>query len=74
MARLLRRLDDQERVEIEAIDRALGRIEADAYGVCDACATPIDPARLRAIPWTTTCLPCAQARSHGERPVASRHA
>jgi RNA polymerase-binding transcription factor DksA len=76
LARLLRRLDEQERVEIEAIDRALGRISADAYGICDSCREPIDAARLRAIPWASTCLPCASVGSRSERSVreAQRHA
>ncbi|MEW6273475.1 MAG: TraR/DksA C4-type zinc finger protein [Thermodesulfobacteriota bacterium] len=76
MARLLRRLDDQERVEIEAIDRALGKIAADAYGVCEACHARIDVARLRAIPWASTCLSCASTSSRAERThrFAQRHA
>jgi len=76
MARLLRRLDDQERIEIEAIDRALGRIAADAYGVCESCRRAIDEARLRALPWAGTCLPCASALSRAERAprLLQRHA
>jgi RNA polymerase-binding transcription factor DksA len=29
-----------------------------AYGVCEGCGEPIDPARLEAVPGTTLCLGC----------------
>jgi RNA polymerase-binding transcription factor DksA/ribosome-associated translation inhibitor RaiA len=42
--------------EIEAVDRALVRLDAGAYGRCDACGEPIPDDRLRAVPAARFCL------------------
>jgi RNA polymerase-binding protein DksA len=65
VARLLTRLDDREREELEAIDRALARIETGEYGRCTECGQLIPEGRLQALPAAATCVGCAQAR---ERP------
>jgi DnaK suppressor protein len=62
IARLLARLDDREREELEAIDRALARIETGEYGRCTACGDLIPEGRLEALPAADACLTCAQAR------------
>ena len=62
IARLLSELDDHDRGELEAIDRALARIATGEYGRCTACTQLIPEGRLAALPATDTCLPCAQAR------------
>jgi DnaK suppressor protein len=67
IASLLERLDERERAEISAIDRALQRIDAGAYGLCRACGEPIPLARQRVMPTADTCLPCAQMREDMER-------
>lgn len=59
IARLLARLDDRGRAQIEAIDRALGRIASGEYGGCEQCGSSISVERLRALPATPTCGPCA---------------
>ena len=41
------------------VERALTRIADGSYGVCRRCTDPIDPARLRAIPYTRYCMACA---------------
>lgn len=46
------------------IERALTRMEEGTYGICRSCGQPIDPARLRAIPYTRYCVDCA--RRHEE--------
>ncbi len=61
IARTLEKLDDRERVELEAIDRALSRVAAGRYGTCVRCAQPIVVERLRALPWAETCVECAEA-------------
>lgn len=51
--------------EIDILDqceRALERIRTNCYGVCEGCETPIDKARLKALPRATHCLECQQAR------------
>jgi DnaK suppressor protein len=59
--RLLSRLDDRQKAEIEEIDRALARIANDNYGNCETCGNPIPLTRLEALPAATTCLHCAEA-------------
>jgi RNA polymerase-binding protein DksA len=41
------------------VERALFRIEEGTYGICRQCGDKIDPARLKAIPYTRYCLHCA---------------
>ena len=65
IARLLARLDDRGKAEIESIDAALARIAAGDYGRCEACGNPIPAARLDAMPTAATCVSCAQRRERG---------
>ncbi len=41
-------------------ERALGRIDAGTYGVCESCGQPIGKARLQAFPQATLCVTCKQ--------------
>lgn len=43
-------------------ERALAKLDAGTYGLCDACGEPITPARLRALADSVLCLACAAAR------------
>lgn len=43
---------------IDAIDRALGKIESGTYGICDRCGTGIGKERLKALPYATFCIEC----------------
>ena len=61
MVRLLDRLDEREKLEIEAIDLALTRIETGLYGRCQGCGKDIPVARLQALPTATSCLACGEA-------------
>jgi RNA polymerase-binding transcription factor len=65
IARLLSRLDDRGKAEIDAIDTALSRIAAGDYGRCEACRKPIPRARLEALPTAAKCLSCAQMGERG---------
>jgi DnaK suppressor protein len=40
--------------------RALARIDAGTYGVCESCGQPIGKARLLAFPRATLCVACKQ--------------
>jgi RNA polymerase-binding protein DksA len=53
--------DLQSIIEIE---RALKRIDAGDYATCVACEEPIADARLKALPWTRTCITCATGRTN----------
>jgi RNA polymerase-binding transcription factor DksA len=56
---VLERLDTAEREEIDLIRRAIGRIDAGTYSVCERCNGTIGPARLSALPYTDVCVKCA---------------
>ena len=64
LPRLLAGLDERGGAELEAIDNALARIESGDYGRCEDCGDLIPVDRLRALPTTTTCVPCSEAREH----------
>lgn len=40
------------------IEDALHKIEDGTYGTCDRCRGPINPERLKAIPYATLCIDC----------------
>jgi len=43
---------------LESVDYALRQAQEGAYGICERCGQPIDPARLEAVPETTLCIKC----------------
>jgi DnaK suppressor protein len=45
---------------LEQGDRALARIDAGTYGVCESCGRAIGKARLLAFPRATLCVECKQ--------------
>ncbi len=51
-------LSAQARVAIDEIDRALAKIDAGSYGICEQCGQPIPKARLKALPYATLCVAC----------------
>ncbi|MFC6694372.1 TraR/DksA family transcriptional regulator [Nocardioides daphniae] len=53
-------LMNNEREMLAQIDRALARIEAGTYGVCESCGEPIGKMRVMAFPRATLCLSCKQ--------------
>jgi RNA polymerase-binding transcription factor DksA len=58
MARLLDRVRERDRGELEDISRALGKIAAGAYGRCEGCGRPIAVERLEALPEARRCIAC----------------
>ena len=55
------------REQLVEMERALEKLAAGTYGLCDSCGKPIPPARLEAIPQATLCLECksSQLKSGG---------
>lgn len=51
-------LSDRERQKLQAIDDALNRIKAGAYGICEVCELEIAEERLKALPFTRLCISC----------------
>ncbi|MEN3298467.1 TraR/DksA C4-type zinc finger protein [Pseudonocardia sp.] len=50
------------RKDLDALDRAAGRLAIGTYGRCLTCGNPIPDARLEALPAAETCLACATRR------------
>jgi RNA polymerase-binding transcription factor DksA len=50
-------IHEQER-KLDSLDQALQQARRGAYGICERCGQPIDPARLEAVPDTTLCVTC----------------
>jgi DnaK suppressor protein len=51
---------------VQSIETALQRFDAGTYGVCPDCRGPIEPGRLRAMPFAELCRRC-QERYDGFR-------
>ena len=46
---------------LEKSTKALEKIEAGSYGICESCGRPIDPDRLAALPHALMCIECKKA-------------
>jgi DnaK suppressor protein len=57
----------QER--LHDVDRALERLAAGTYGICERCGKPIAPARLEALPFATLCIDCKALDDQQRRPT-----
>ena len=57
---ILAAIDDAARSELNRINHALGCLDAGMFGHCEICGADIDVRRLRAVPYTCRCLPCAR--------------
>jgi len=53
-------LAGHEKMLLDAIDRALVRIENKSYGKCIGCGKPIEKERLLAVPYADFCLLCQE--------------
>jgi DnaK suppressor protein len=51
-------LSAQARASVDEVDRALAKIDAGTYGVCERCGEPIKRARLKALPYASMCIEC----------------
>jgi DnaK suppressor protein len=58
-------LDNQASSELDQVNQALARLDAGEYGECTSCGEPIADARLKALPYATLCIQCAE---ESERP------
>ena len=45
---------------LEQTEKALARIDAGSYGMCESCGEPIGKARLMAFPRAVLCVTCKQ--------------
>jgi RNA polymerase-binding transcription factor DksA len=56
---MLRQAND----DLADLDRAVQRVRAGVYGVCERCGGPIAEGRLAARPAARTCITCANKRT-----------
>lgn len=64
------RLRGREKTFLEKIDRALQKIEAGEFGVCEECNEEISVKRLEARPETTLCIRCKEDQERQEKDYA----
>jgi DnaK suppressor protein len=51
---------------LREVRSALGRIDADTFGICIGCEESINPKRLAAVPWASFCIVCQEAADRGQ--------
>ena len=51
---------------LELVERALERIRARTFGICEDCQAVISKKRLEAIPFASLCIRCAEREERGE--------
>ena len=59
--------DSREKDELEAIDRALQKMEKGRYGICESCGAAIALKRLEILPATGICFACATNMKSGRK-------
>ena len=55
---ILHAVEETARGELKQIERALERLEAGTYGVCDECGRRIEEERLRVVTYAVHCRHC----------------
>jgi RNA polymerase-binding protein DksA len=56
---ILLAIEEASLSELKQIGRALERLDAGTYGVCEGCGGMIGAERLRVVPYATLCRDCA---------------
>lgn len=56
-------IENNVRDLLQKIERALSRIDAGGFGVCERCGKPIEKARIKALPYASLCIKDAQAET-----------
>jgi DnaK suppressor protein len=51
-------LSAQAMASVDEIDKALVKIDAGTYGICEKCGEPIPKERLKALPYAALCVQC----------------
>ncbi len=65
------RIRDRERKLIAKIRKALERIEAGTFGICERCGEDISEKRLKIRPVTTFCIDCKEEQENKEKLLSS---
>ena len=48
------------RSNLRDVERAVSKMAAGTYGICERCGQPISVERLEALPWAVLCIDCKQ--------------
>ena len=67
LARLVYKLDERGREEIEEIDWAIDKMKSGRYGRCELCGKAIPFKRLKALPAARLCRNCAQTYEEAQK-------
>ncbi len=59
------------RSRLDLVANALARLNQGAYGICERCGQPIDPARLQVVPEVQFCLRCQNLIDQPYKPLLS---
>jgi RNA polymerase-binding protein DksA len=61
-------IEQIEREHLAEVESALHKLDEENYGACEKCGRAIEPERLVALPWATSCIRCShRARSYRQR-------
>lgn len=58
-------LAEVESRELASIEKALEQMREGSYGICEHCEKKIPLARLKALPYATTCIECQRLSEEG---------
>jgi DnaK suppressor protein len=53
------------------VREALRRLDEGSFGICAGCERQIDPRRLAAVPWASSCVACQEAEERELKSSAS---
>lgn len=59
-------LDERTREQMISIKQALRRLDSGEWSTCSDCGSDIQVARLEALPTTTLCVNCAEAKERAD--------
>jgi DnaK suppressor protein len=61
-------MDNLERSSrrLREVQTAISRIDSGTFGVCVGCEENINPRRLAAVPWASSCIVCQEAADRGQ--------
>jgi DnaK suppressor protein len=62
---------ERDSSRLREVRAALRRIEAGTFGSCVECDESINPKRLAAIPWASSCIVCQEAADREQKAISS---
>ncbi len=59
---VLQKIEESIMAELSQVKQAVRRLNLGEYGICEECGDEIAVERLKAMPFATLCVACAEAR------------